>query len=227
VCALLESGDVACWGHDYGYLGTETNNFGAFRPSALVDFGGGLKALALGGSGGGHTCAILDDGSLKCWGNNGSGQLGLGDRTFHGRARGEMGSNLPAVDLGAGRRAVQVVGGGDHSCALLDDNSVKCWGSNVQDVPFQGWTLTGQLGLDANPIPTEALSPAGPVPLGAGRTVLGIGARNGQSCALLDGGDLKCWGSNRFGQLGLGDGAYRGDQPGEMTALNACIDLSP
>ena len=80
------------------------------------------------------TCALLDDGSVKCWGRNDSGQLGLGGTTD---------SLVPAnlVDLGPGLKAVELAAGLAHVCALLTDGSVKCWGSNSH----------GQLGLgDAN-----------------------------------------------------------------------------
>ena len=75
----------------------------------------------------GHTCAILDDKSVKCWGHNSNGQLGLGDKNNRGDNSGEMGDNLPAVDLGTGRVATVVSARGYfHTCALLDDTSVKC-----------------------------------------------------------------------------------------------------
>ncbi len=75
--------------------------------------------------------------SVKCWGVNDYGQLGLGDKTSRGSRAGQMGDFLPAVDLGAGRYAVRVSCGEFHSCAVLDDGSVKCWGSGA----------AGQLGL--------------------------------------------------------------------------------
>ena len=96
-----------------------------------------------------HTCARMQDPSagVMCWGGNShddgvtdvmvSGQLGLGDSSNRGDESGEMGQNLPAVDFGTGRSAVMLALGGGHSCALLDDETVKCWGRND----------AGQLGL--------------------------------------------------------------------------------
>jgi hypothetical protein len=85
--------------------------------------------------GGGHTCARLDNGQIKCWGNNGAGQLGLGDTSTRGDGVNEMGDNLPAVDLGSGRTALAA--GTSYTCARLDNGRIKCWGGNA----------AGQLGL--------------------------------------------------------------------------------
>jgi alpha-tubulin suppressor-like RCC1 family protein len=102
-----------------------------------VDLGTGRTALALEASYL-HTCALLDDGSVKCWGSNDGGRLGLGDLASRGDNPGEMGDALPAVNLGTGRTALALAVGQGHTCALLDDTvGVKCWGSND----------AGQLGL--------------------------------------------------------------------------------
>jgi alpha-tubulin suppressor-like RCC1 family protein len=69
---------------------------GAALPA--VDFGPGRTALQL-TAGGIQTCARLDDGSVKCWGSNNFGQLGLGDTQARGDGPGEMGAALPAVQL--------------------------------------------------------------------------------------------------------------------------------
>jgi cysteine-rich repeat protein len=87
-----------------------------------------------------HTCALLNDGGVKCWGYNEYGQLGLGDTAHRGDSAGEMGDSLPAVSLGAGKSAVALAAGHAHTCARLNDDSVKCWGLNNY----------GQLGLGDN-----------------------------------------------------------------------------
>ena len=86
-----------------------------------------FRQLSAGGS---HTCAIVFDGSVRCWGLNDKGQLGLGDTANRGDAAGEMGDNLPAVDLGTGRTATAISAGTNHTCALLDNGSLKCCGEN-------------------------------------------------------------------------------------------------
>ena len=79
-------------------------------------------------SGGYYNCALFGISSLKCWGENTYGQLGLGDNSTRGDGSGEMGDNLSVVDLGTGRTAKAVTMGHDHTCAILDNDSVKCWG---------------------------------------------------------------------------------------------------
>ena len=81
-------------------------------------------------AGNSHACALLTGGIVKCWGYNGNGELGLGDTAWRGDEPNEMGGNLPAVNLGTGTTAVAISAGRHHTCALLDDFSVKCWGSN-------------------------------------------------------------------------------------------------
>ena len=72
--------------------------------------------------------AILNDDTVKCWGKGGNGQLGYGDTSNRGDGSNEMGNNLPTVDLGTGKTAKQVVAGKLHTCAILNDDTVKCWG---------------------------------------------------------------------------------------------------
>jgi alpha-tubulin suppressor-like RCC1 family protein len=79
----------------------------------------------------------MDNGRVKCWGDNSSGQLGLGDTLQRGGNTGLPIGSLPEVDLGAGRTVVELRCGGEHSCARLDNGDIKCWGRNG----------SGQLGL--------------------------------------------------------------------------------
>ena len=130
-----------------------------------------------------------------------------------------MGDNLPAVDLGTGRRAVEISAGELHTCARLDDGQVKCWGSNN----------SGQLGLgdeiDRGIQPGEMGDSLPAIDLGTGRSALEIVAGRTSTCTRLDNGESKCWGSNGYGGLGLGDTNYRGDGPGEMGDNLPAIDF--
>jgi len=230
-CALLDTGQVKCWGDgSFGRLGLgastsigdHANEMGDTLPA--VDLGTGRTATAITAANR-HTCALLDTGQVKCWGYNLYGQLGLGSTTNLGDSANEMGDDLPTVDLGTGRTATAVTAGRDHTCALLDDGTVKCWGLNSAGQLGQGSTTNlgdgaGEMGDDL---------PA--VDLGTGRTATAVttggslsGTGSGSTCALLDDGSLKCWGANNGGQLGLGDTEYRGDDPGELgDALPAVV----
>jgi alpha-tubulin suppressor-like RCC1 family protein len=224
-CARLDDGTVKCWGrNDFGELGlgdTQQRGDGPGEMGAslpIVALGPGRTALQV-TAGEFHTCARLDNGTVKCWGLNSDGQLGLGDTQQRGDGAGEMGATLPAVDLGPGRTALQVTVGPFHTCARLDDGTVKCWGINSN----------GQLGLgdvlSRGDGPGEMGANLPAVSLGPGRTAMQITGRGGHVCALLDDGTVKCWGSNEVGQLGLGDTQHRGDGPGEMGAALPVVPL--
>jgi alpha-tubulin suppressor-like RCC1 family protein len=153
----------------------------------VVDLGTGRTAKAI-AAGSDHTCAILDNASIKCWGANASGQLGLGHTNNRGDGSNVMG-NLPAVDLGSGITAKVIVAGGSHTCTILDDSSVKCWGENDQ----------GQLGLGNT---TDSLN-ASVVDMGSGITAKAIAAGESHTCAILNNSAIKCWGRANEGQMGL------------------------
>jgi len=152
-CALLDNGDVKCWGaNNYGQLGQGDTTSRGMLPGSMGD---ALSAIPLGRpataitAGRNHACALLDNGVVKCWGRNDTGQLGIGSTDNIGDAAGEVAA-LAGVSLGSGRSAV-AIDGGSHSCALLDNGAVKCWGENgggqlgQGDVSSRG-TLPGQLG---------------------------------------------------------------------------------
>jgi alpha-tubulin suppressor-like RCC1 family protein len=127
-----------------------------------------------------HACALLDDKSVKCWGGNWYGQLGLGDKKYRGDGPGEMGDNLPTVDLGTGRTATAIATGAHHTCVILDDKSVKCWGAGYD----------GRLGLgDTNnrgDEPGEMGDNLPTVDLDTGRTATAITPGRDHTCVLLD-----------------------------------------
>ncbi|HVJ21835.1 MAG TPA: hypothetical protein VM686_40805 [Polyangiaceae bacterium] len=167
-----------------------------------------------------HTCALFDDGSVKCWGAAEHGRLGSGDVENRGDQPGEMGDALPVVELGSGRRAVALDAGGAHTCAILDDATMKCWGS-----AYAGRNGSGDEYDNRGDQPGEMGDALPPLELGTGRTVTAVSAGFAHSCALLDDGSVKCWGHGSFGQLGQGDLEHRGDQPGELGDALPAIEL--
>jgi len=195
-CVLLEGGSVKCWGRaswrfgDTHNRGSKPGEMGANLPS--IDLGSGVKAVHIAG-GDGHVCALLGNGTAKCWGDNRFGQLGLGDIRSRPSLKGDMGDNLPIVDLDPRVKATQITAGARHSCALLDTGKVKCWGANYY----------GQLGVgDARSrgdSPNEMGDKLSFVDLGTNVKVVQIMADRDGTCALLDNGGVKCWGYNGRG----------------------------
>ena len=124
-------------------IGDKTSDQLKYLPP--IDFGPGRTVIAI-STGRNHVCAILDDGSTRCWGylfppnasfnfvnifdlrNNVYGQLGLGNTESRGDDPNEMGEALPEVDLGTDRTAVFIACGEYSNCAILDNGETKCWG---------------------------------------------------------------------------------------------------
>ncbi len=198
-CALLDEGSVRCWGEgSSGRLGTgATGDVGddeAASAGALVDLGGqDAKAISAGGD---HTCAILADDSLRCWGENDRGQLGYGGHTD---------VLVPAaagpVPLPAGRTVRSVSAGGDHTCAILDDFSLRCWGAGVFGISGHG---------NEDEV-SEAGALEAVVYLGVNRTARSIAMGGNHACAILDDASVRCWGIGWGGRLGYGNEEDIGD----------------
>lgn len=212
-CAILDDGNVRCWGYNnrgqLGYGDEET------RGDDEKEMGDRLPVVNLGGRravqiscGERHTCATLDDGSVKCWGGNQYGQLGIGNDDDQGDDRGEMAA-LPSVDLGRGRKSLQVIAAQGHSCALLDNWTVKCWGRNFYGQLGQGHDR--RIGDDPNEMGDRL-----PAVNLYGHHAIGIRAYGAFTCALLQNGNPVCWGAGDYGQLGRGSTSTIGDEPNEM-----------
>ncbi|MEZ4819027.1 MAG: hypothetical protein R3A45_03690 [Bdellovibrionota bacterium] len=225
-CALLNTGAVKCWGfNNHGQLGQGNMQKRGDDPSEM---GNNLSTIGLGtaltatqiAAGNYHTCALLNTGAVKCWGNNQAGQLGLGDAQDRGDEPNEMGNNLSTIDLGTGLTATQITTGAYHTCALLSNNTIKCWGDNQ----------AGQLGLgdtqDRGDDVNEMGDNLATINLGTGLTATQIIAGDYHTCALLNTGEAKCWGNNEYGLLGYGNKTEDpGDAPNEMGDNLATIDL--
>jgi alpha-tubulin suppressor-like RCC1 family protein len=135
-CALLTSGNIRCWGRGgSGRLGYgNQNDIGDNELPSLagnVNIGGPVIQITSAASGE-HTCALLDNGEIRCWGNGADGRLGYGNINNVGDD--ETPASVGNVNVGG--TVVQVVAGSSHTCVLLSDGNVRCWGK----------ASTGQLG---------------------------------------------------------------------------------
>ncbi|HIG34196.1 MAG TPA: hypothetical protein EYQ11_04900 [Candidatus Poseidoniales archaeon] len=180
-CVILDNGSGMCWGLNMnGHLGDGTyNDRTSPTPITVLPANRSLVAMDIGFK---HTCGILDDGLVYCWGNNTAGQFGDGT-TNH--------STYPrAASLPPGRTAISIDAGSHHTCAILDDSSAYCWGRNDN----------GQLGDGTTNNSTTPVRVSMPSGLG----VAEITAGNFHSCAVATNASVYCWGGHGQGALGLG-----------------------
>ena len=192
-CALLTNGTVQCWGDNmFGQLGSGQFNHPT-TPVAVT----GLSGVTDLEAGIAHACAVLTGGTVKCWGNNQSGQLAM--------APSMVGEATPVAIAGL-TGVSQLALGGDHSCALKTDATMRCWGSN----------MLGQVGNGAPD--ATILTPTSPSGLSS---VIDIAAGYGHNCVIVSPNPptrtIKCWGSNDSGQTGGNLG----------TKVPAAISLQP
>jgi len=175
-CALLDSGQVACWGEgDSGRLG---NGAEETRSSPQLVIGiDDAEYLDCGES---HCCVVRAGARLSCWGRGNDGELG------HGM---EANSSTP-IDVPGIADAIQVVGGDDFSCALHSDRTVSCWADDEY-----GTIGDGVVGDNLDPTPVLGLDDA---------VQLSAGEASKHACALLSDGGVVCWGLADHGQLGDG-----------------------
>jgi len=226
-CVVLDDASLKCFGaNTVGQIGS--GGIVALGDAA-AEMGDALVAVRLGtgrtvravSAGALHTCALLDDASVKCFGEGGAGRLGSGAETDLGRSSATMGDSLVRVDLGSGRTAVALAAGAAHTCALLDDASVKCWGLNDDGQLGLGDTAARGDGAGEMGDALAAVNLAWP----AGVSTRAITAGDAHTCAMSTAGSVKCWGLGANGRLGTGDELSRGDEPGEMGATLAVVSL--
>lgn len=190
-CALIADGTARCVGNNAnGQLGVDPastpfgNGSGSATPVAvggatpLVDITQLVAAQD-------HTCARIADGTARCWGRNNNGNLGNGTL---------VDSHAPVEVLGFHTEAIQLSAGMvNHTCALLGDGTVRCWGNNAN----------GKLGVGSSesrePTALQVLDASGQPLTG----VTQIEAGNAHTC-VVQSGEVQCWGRNNNGQIGDG-----------------------
>ncbi len=194
-CAF-SAGALKCWGtNTNGQIGDSSNTL---RPAAV-----GVTGLASGGAsvaaGDWHTCSVDGSGGARCWGYGLYGQLGT---------NGTLDQNAPAAVWALGSGVAVISAGSVHTCAVAS-GAAKCWGNN----------LYGQLG-DGN-APNDAVVPSGVSGLGSGLSSISAGGHH--TCALLSTGNIKCWGENTDGQLGIGTTGSQKNTPADVTSLSGVL----
>jgi alpha-tubulin suppressor-like RCC1 family protein len=195
-CALTTSGGVKCWGgNDFGQLGTGTPGTVLNQSATALPVADSTTGLPLAGataisSGTYHTCALLYNGTAYCWGLNTKGQLGIGSTTSSPAATPVLADKSGLVAL---PNIASISAGMEYTCATMANGEGKCWGFNNY----------GQLGINSmsnQSLPTSVTN-------ANGQTIsdfIAITAGIYNTCAIVAGHGVQCWGVNIFGQLGNG-----------------------
>ncbi|HEY2832564.1 MAG TPA: hypothetical protein VGJ14_09075 [Sporichthyaceae bacterium] len=173
-CALTEAGAVWCWGSNKsGQLGDGTNNDSSV-PVQVSGLAANVVAISAGEY---HMCALTADGAVQCWGHGRAGQLGNGQ---------SRNSTTPVTPAGLNSGVIAISSGGFHTCAILSDAGLKCWGLNEY-----GELGNGSTGLEPRPVDVTGIGPVAQISAGGAHT-----------CAITTQGAALCWGFNHWGQLG-------------------------
>ena len=197
-CVLIDGG-VQCWGRNhYGQLGDGTNT-DSNVPLNVAGLTVGVAAISTQVQ---HTCALMNSGGVKCWGRNLEGQLGNGTT---------INSNVPVDVTNLSTGVSEIATGSGHSCALMLDGELRCWGSNQYGKLGDGTTISR-----STPVAVAGLPDNG--------TKLALGAEH--SCALMENGGVACWGRNYYGQLGEGTGVNSATPVGVTGLSNGVSTIS-
>jgi alpha-tubulin suppressor-like RCC1 family protein len=133
-------------------------------------------------AGSAHTCVLNAAGSVLCWGDNTSGQLGDGTT---------IARRTPTQVSGLTSGVVALAAGNSHTCAVTKAGALQCWGRN-----FEGQLGDGTTAASLTPVTVTGLSSG----------VAAVTAGNSHTCVVTTAGSVQCWGYNAYGQVGDGSG---------------------
>jgi alpha-tubulin suppressor-like RCC1 family protein len=195
---LLDNKKVRCWGSGaMGELGagsTETigdNEYPSLQP--VVNVGGDVLEISAGGH---QTCAVLADHTVRCWGQGSDGRLGQGTVNIGDN---EVPAQTQVVSVGGAVKHIST--GAHHTCAVLANGTVRCWGRGTDGRLGYGNIIT----IGDNETPASA----GNVLIGG--AALEVRAGGLHTCTRLSNDTLRCWGGAHVGQLGYGNFMTIGD----------------
>ncbi len=181
-CARKSDGSLRCWGkNEYGQLGDNTT-VNRLSPVLVSGMSSGVASVSAGGF---VTCAVLTDGSLRCWGRNDYGFVGDGT---------EIQRLTPVTPSGMGSGVLSVSVGGLATCALKTNQSVWCWGPNLFGELGDGTTTSSLVPVQVQSLPANMAS---------------VHAGGAHVCAVSSGGGAWCWGNNDSGRIGDGTTTHR------------------
>ncbi|HEV8244894.1 MAG TPA: hypothetical protein VGP93_03965, partial [Polyangiaceae bacterium] len=160
-----------------------------------------------------HTCALLEGGQMRCWGNGYPGQLGYGDTENIGDD--ETPASVGTVDVGGS--VVELTTATAHTCALLEGGKVRCWGA----------ASAGELGYASSSIIGDDETPASAGDVDVGGDVMQVRANGYRTCALLADFNIRCWGKGDEGALGYGNTDTIGDDETPSSAGDVSVTDHP
>lgn len=200
-CGYFPDGAAKCSG--YGTSGQLGNGAGTNSFANAVTVSGLANVVDI-TAGDGHSCAVLSNGTVYCWGSDANGQLG-NDAT--------LANALTPVQVSGISTATQISGSYDSTCARLSNGTVRCWGYNRYGGVGNNTSNTVAPYQQPTPVTVSGISNAVKVATGAA-----------SSCALLADGTVKCWGGGASGQLG--NGAYADSLvPVSVLNLTGVVDI--
>jgi alpha-tubulin suppressor-like RCC1 family protein len=188
-CGILSGGKVRCWGQsvqgalgygspeDVGATNTPASVGDVQLPEPVVDV---TVAAA-------HVCVLMQSGKVRCWGFGSEGRLGYPSEVNIGDDE----TPMQAKDVDIGAPVTDLDAAGSHTCALTKTGTVRCWGNGRNGQ--LGYGDRTNVGMDVTPAQVGDVKLPGP----AKQIDTGLN----HTCALLEAGDVMCWGAS------LGNGA--------------------